>query len=52
MVTLVELERREGYIKYGPPTEGEEVIPSFDRLVNVWRGLLVESPANKDKKET
>ena len=52
MVKLVELERREGYIKYGPPTEGEEVIPSFDRLVNVWRGLLVESPANKDKKET
>jgi hypothetical protein len=27
----------------------KEAIPSFDRLVNVWRGLLVESPANKNK---
>lgn len=32
MVTLVELERREGYIKYGPPTEGKVVLSCFDGI--------------------
>tara|TARA_R110001592_G_scaffold245974_1_gene507573 strand:- start:433 stop:576 length:144 start_codon:yes stop_codon:yes gene_type:complete len=30
----------------------KEALPSFDRLVDVWRGLLVESPANKNKLAT
>jgi len=32
MVTLVELERREAYIKYGPPIEGKVVLSCFDGI--------------------
>lgn len=32
MVTMVELERREGYIKYGPPIKGKVVLSCFDGI--------------------
>ena len=32
MVTLVELERRERYIKYGPPIKGKVVLSCFDGI--------------------